>query len=215
MRQTGQKKTNMRDTKNDIGTNLKTELGTKKKRHQCVCVYVCCVCCVSAVCVCLLCVCVSAVCVSAVCVSAVCVCLLCVLLCLLCVSAVCVCCVCLCWSKICVFPRTLRPSAPPPPDRPSTRTAQNFALFFPSPTSIFIFFFSLWGSSRVFFSLSGCLLVSFFLSLGVFSLNFGGVMIGRDLKCLFSPSRCSVEPRRPAGRRGLPHDNQRTPNAHI
>ena len=56
-------------------------------------------------------------------------------------------------------------------------------FFFPSPTPIFILFFSLWGSSRVFFSLCGCLLVSFFLSLGVFSWNFGGVLVGRDLKC--------------------------------
>ena len=47
------------------------------------------------------------------------------------------------------------------------RTAQNFALLFPSPAPSFVFFslslsfwglflsfFSLWGSSRVFFSLS-------------------------------------------------------------
>ena len=47
--------------------------------------------------------------------------------------------------------------------------AQNFALFFPSPAPIFILFVSLWQSSRVFSALSGCLLVSFFLSLEVFS----------------------------------------------
>ena len=63
----------------------------------------------------------------------------CVLLCGVCVCGVCgVCCV---WSRW-------------PPFR---RTAQNFAFFFPSPASI-----------SLFFCLSGCLLVSFFLSLGVF-----------------------------------------------
>ena len=62
--------------------------------------------------------------------------------------------------------------------------AQNFALFFLSPTSIFI----------LFFSLSGCLLVSFFFSLGVISWNFGGVLVGRDPQmCFFSPSGCRVE----------------------
>ena len=51
--------------------------------------------------------------------------------------------------------------------------AQNFAFFFfllPPPCSFF-------------FSLSGCLLVSFFLSPGVFSWNFGGVLVSWDLKC--------------------------------
>ena len=88
----------------------------------------------------------------------VCVCCVCLCVCLLCVSAVCVCCVCLlCVSVlmcVCCAPRskiwTPRPSAGPP----LPRTAQNFALFFSSPTPIFILFFSLWGSSRVFFSLS-------------------------------------------------------------
>ena len=49
---------------------------------------------------------------------------------------------------------------------------QNFALFSLSRHNF-----------HFFFSLSGCLLVSFFLSLGVFSWNFGGVLVGRDLKC--------------------------------
>ena len=66
-----------------------------------------------------------------------------------------------------------------------------FFFLLPPP---FSFFFSLsGGSSCVIFSLSGCLLVSFFLSLGVFSWNFGGVLVGRDLKCLFSPLGCRVE----------------------
>ena len=60
------------------------------------------------------------------------------------------------------------------------------------------FFFLLPPPFSFFFSLSGCLLVSFFLSLGFFSWNFGGVLVGRDLQCLFSPSGCPVEPRRPA-----------------
>ena len=46
-----------------------------------------------------------------------------------------------------------------------------FRAFFPSPAPIFIF------------SLSGDLLVSFFLSLEVFSWNFCGVLVGWDLKC--------------------------------
>ena len=60
-------------------------------------------------------------------------------------------------------------------------------FFFPSPTPIFMFF-----------SLSGCLLVSFFLSLevfhsffllGVLSWNFGGVSVGRDPQmCTFGLS---------------------------
>ena len=57
---------------------------------------------------------------------------------------VCVCCV--CWSKICVIPRTPRPSAGPP-------KISRFFSFSHPPFSIF-------------FSLSGCLLVSFFFSLG-------------------------------------------------
>ena len=56
--------------------------------------------------------------------------------------------------------------------------AQNFALFFPPPAHIFILFFSLQGSSRLFF-LSPDAFSSFFLSLGVFSWNFGGVLVGR------------------------------------
>ena len=79
----------------------------------------------------------------------------------------------------------LRQTAPPP-DRPLRRTAQNFALFFPSPTPIFIFF-SLQVSSRVFFPLSGGLLVEFWWCFG----RSGPQM------CLFSPSGCPVKPRRP------------------
>ena len=64
-----------------------------------------------------------------------------------------------------------------PPDRPTFR-----AFSFPTP----IFFF---------FSLSGDLLVSFFLSPGVFSWNFGGVLVGLGPQmCLFSPSGCIVKP---------------------
>ena len=69
-------------------------------------------------------------------------------------------------------PRT--PSAPdrPPPDRPT------FRVFFPSPRPHFHSF-----------CLSGCLLVSFFFSLGVLSWNFGGVLVGRvPQMCLFSTS---------------------------
>ena len=55
------------------------------------------------------------------------------------------------------------PTDPPPPLRTALRrTAQNFALFF---------------------SLSRHKIHSFLPSLGVFSCNFGGVLVGRDLKC--------------------------------
>ena len=67
------------------------------------------------------------------------------------------------------------PQTPPPPD-PLRRTAQNFALFFPSPATIFI--------------LSS-------LSWEVFSLNFGGIFEGRDSEmCTFGFSCCRVKPRR-------------------
>ena len=82
-------------------------------------------------------------------------------------------------------------------------------FFFPSPAPIFILFFSLWGSSRVFFSLSGCLLVSFFFSLEVFSWNFGGVLVGRDLKC------ACLRPRHENTRREKQKDTRRSPERKI
>ena len=111
--------------------------------------------------------------------SAVCVCVS--VVCVLCVSVVCVsvCVCCVCWSKICVLPRTPRPSAgpplrrtPPPPDRPSAGPPKISLFFFllPPPFSFFFslslgifscLFFSLRVSSRVFFPLSGGLLVKF------------------------------------------------------
>ena len=67
-----------------------------------------------------------------------------------------------------------RPPRPPPPDRPKFRV-----FFFPSPAPIFV--------------LS--------LSLGVFSLNFGGVFEGRGPQtCTFRLSGCRVKPRRLWGR---------------
>ena len=81
----------------------------------------------------------------------------------MCGVLVCVCVVCVCW---CVCWCVCGPDDRPPPDRPKFRS------FFPLPL-LFSLFFSLWGSSRVFFfslSLSGGLLVSFFsLSLWVSS----------------------------------------------
>ena len=86
------------------------------------------------------------------------------------------------------------PSAGPPSAGP---TAQNFALFFPSPATIFILFsLSCWS----------------------FSLNFGGVFEDRDPQmCTFGLSGCRVKPRRPhqTGPPGLAHDSPRTPNVHI
>ena len=52
----------------------------------------------------------------------------------------------------------------------------------------------------------GIFLCLFFLSPGVFSWNLG--QTGPQM-CLFLPSSCPVKPRRPAGRRGFPHDNLR------
>ena len=71
---------------------------------------------------------------------------------------------------------------------------------------------------RSFFSLSRRKIRSFLPSLGVFSLNFGGVFEDRDPKmCTFGLSDCRVKPRRPhqTGPPGLAHDSPRTPNAHI
>ena len=59
---------------------------------------------------------------------------------------------------------------------------------------------------------------SFLPSLGVFSLNFGGVLEGRNHEmCTFGLSDCRVKPRRPHQTRppGLAHDSPRTPNVHI
>ena len=61
---------------------------------------------------------------------------------------------------------------------PSARPPK-MSRFFPLPPP-FSLFFSL--------SLSGCLLVSFFLSLGVFSQNFGGVFEGRDTQIYPHPT---------------------------
>ena len=69
-----------------------------------------------------------------------------------------------------------------PRTAPSARTAQNFALFFSLPPEI-----------------------SFFLlSLGVFSLNFGGVFEGRHPQmCTFGLSDCGVKPQAASGPPGL------------
>ena len=109
-------------------------------------------------------------------------CVLCVLL--LCVFVLFCCCVCGCVQG---------PSA----GRPFPWTAQNFALFFPSPATVFILFS---------------------LSCWPFSLNFGGVFEDRDPQmCTFGLSGCRVKPRRPhqTGPPGLAHDSPRTPNVHI
>ena len=115
-----------------------------------------------------------------------------------------VCCVCV----VCSGPP---PPDPPPPDplrrtplrrtplrrTPLRRTAQNFALFFHSPATVFILFsLSCWS----------------------FSWNFGGVFEDRDPQmCTFGFSGCRVKPRRPhqTGPPGLAHDSPRTPNVHI
>ena len=146
----GTKKTDIRDKIKNDKRDKKNKHAGQKKRHwdklqnrtrdkkneMCECVGVVCVC-VLVWCVCV-----------------------CVCWCGVCVCVLCVCCV--CWSKICVLPRTPRPSAgpplrrtAPPPDRPKFRS------FFSFSHPRFHSFFSLWGSSRVFFPLSGGLLVEF------------------------------------------------------
>ena len=101
---------------------------------------------------------------------------------LLCCGVVCVGAVCVQNFRGCVQNWALPklPSAGPPPDShlrrtPLRRTAQNFALF----------------------SLSRRKIRSFLPSLGVVSLNFGGVIEGRDPQmCTFGLSGCRVKPRR-------------------
>ena len=63
----------------------------------------------------------------------------------------------------------------------------------------FHFFFSLWGSSRV------CLP----LSLGVFSWNFGGVLVGRDLQCAVARRLSCGSPWRPCVVRSLRYSANR------
>ena len=113
--------------------------------------------------------------------------------CLLVLVGACWCC-CLCVWSVCS--RFLGLSPGPPSARPPFPwTAQNFALSFLSPAGNF-----------------------FLLSLGVFSLNFGGVFEDQGAQmCTFGLSGCSVKPRRPHPDRaaGASHDNQRNPNAHI
>ena len=70
-----------------------------------------------------------------------------------------------------------------------------FSFFFSLSGDLLVFFFSLSGGLLMsFFSLSGGLLVSFFLPLGVFSWNFGDVLVGRDPQmCALSPSGYRVK----------------------
>ena len=151
-----------------------------------------------------LCVLLWSVCVCVVCVCVVCVCVLCVL-CVCCVCVVCVCVLCV----LCFVRSPHLPPDPPPPDalfrtalfrtvlRRTTlrRTAQNFALFFSLSRSIFALF---------------C------LSLGVFSLNFGGCCQGWDPQmCTFGLSGCRVKPRRLRGRRCFRRQPKNSKRAHL
>ena len=69
------------------------------------------------------------------------------------------------------------------------------ALLFPSPAHIFILFLSLRVSSRVFFSLSGCLLVSFFISLEVFSWTWSSNVL------VFAEAPCGLHEKTPGERK--------------
>ena len=58
----------------------------------------------------------------------------------------------------------------------------------------------------------------FYLSFGVLSLNFGGVLEAGTLKCArleFSGCRVRTPAARSGGAAGVQHNNQRTPHAHI
>ena len=165
----GTNKTNTRDKKTRLGQNKKLNSGQKKISVWCVCCCVVCVVCVLLLCCVVLLCCRVLLCCCFGCVGCVVCRVLCAVLCVLphfppdpplrrttlfvtaprqdrfrrtplCVSAVCV------WSKICVLPR------PSSPDRPSAgplrRTAQNFALFFSLPATIFILSSLSWGSFR-------------------------------------------------------------------
>ena len=80
-------------------------------------------------------------------------------------------------------------------DRPSW-TAQNFALFFPSPAAKFVLFFPLWVSSRW--------IVVVFEAPGRSNVHVWALWL--------SCGTLAAPPDRAAG---ASHDNQRTPNAHI
>ena len=72
-------------------------------------------------------------------------------------------------------------------------------------------FFSLWGSSRVFFLSLWGIFSCLFFSLGVFSWNFGGVLVGRDPQmCAFSPSFCRGE--NPGGLQAAPEREKKNEN---
>ena len=111
-------------------------------------------------------------------------------------------------GPIMVGPSRFGPT-PTASDRPPLRTAHRFgppkiSRFFSFSRPHFHSFFTLWGSSRVFFSLSRCLLVSFFpLAEGLLEEFWWCFGRSGPQMCLFSPSRCPVKPRRPATLRAL------------
>ena len=101
-------------------------------------------------------------------------------------------------SSFCISDGPFRwtPSGEPPSaGQPSAGPPKISLFFFPPPATFFIL-----------------------LSLGVLSLNFGGVFEGRNPgMCTFGLSGCRVKRRRPhqTGPPGLAHDSPRTPNVHI
>ena len=86
--------------------------------------------------------------------------------------------------------------------------AQNFALFFSSPATKFVLFFPLWGSSRVFFSLS--LRVSSPLSGGLLVEFWSCFGRSRPQMCLFSLSGRRVKPRHQNSTRRPPERGKKT-----
>ena len=105
---------------------------------------------------------------------------------------------CGCWFQGLVWtalPGTVLPLDRPSPGPPFPWTTQNFALFF---------------------SLSRRKIRSFLPSLGVFSLNFGGVFEDRDAQmCTFGLSGCRVKQRRLRGRRGFTRQPENSKRAHL
>ena len=109
-------------------------------------------------------------------------------------------------------PRAPDPRAPPLPRTALRRTAQNFALFLSFSRSHFHSCFSLWVSSRVFFPLSGGLLVEFWWCFGR-SGSSNVLVFALGLSC-GSPAACKIprDPQRKKDTRRHPERGKKNEN---
>ena len=128
-----------------------------------------------------------------------------VLLCCCCVVVLLSCCRCVvmwfCLVVVVGLDSAGPPSAGPPSAGPPSAGPPSAGPPSAGPPKISLFFFPFPPPFR-----------SFCVSLGVFSLNFGGVFEGQNPKmCTFGLSGCRVKPRRPhqTGPPGLAHDSPR------